>query len=168
MAGLGQNGDRFAPGGAQEVSVMGGGFQLGRLKSAPNLPSVLGSTPAAIMKPHQMTQSGPRGAQTIPVVGMSPGNQGMRLLGSPARPPAPLQQHRLPAPRRQIPEAPASAPVSALPSPRQQQYSMGETEEMRTFEIRGLAPDGIEYAVRFDGVFPRNTKMLGVTEVTGT
>jgi hypothetical protein len=159
MAGMGNQNDRFAPGQAQEVSVYGkSGYQLGKIMPAPMLPNVLGNTPAAIMKPQQMAQGGPRGAQEIPVIGMTPQNGGIRMAG---RPPQPQQQVPQLGHQRQAP-APQRLPA---PPPAPQQFALGSTEEAHTIEVRGLAPDGQEYVAKYDAIFPRGTRLLGATEV---
>jgi hypothetical protein len=162
MAGLGNQNDRFAPPADQQVSVMGpGGFQLGKVMPAPMMPSLLGNTPASILKPHQMAQGAPRGTQEIPVIGMTPRQGGLRMAGRPQQPQMipqlgmqqQPQQHRLPAP--------APAPVASPP----QQIALGANEQMHKIEVRGIAPDGIEYVAKYDAIFPRGTRLLGATEV---
>lgn len=162
MAQMGNQNDRFAPPMDQQVAVQGGGgYQLGKMMPAPMLPNVLGNTPAAIMKPQQMAQGGPRGTQEIPVIGMQPRNGGIRMAG---RPPQPQQQ--VP----QLGQRPAAAPqrlpaAPAAPAP-QQQIALGSNEQSHTIEVRGLAPDGREYVAKYDAIFPRGTRLLGAAEVS--
>jgi len=155
---MGNQNDRFAPGQAQEVSLYGkSGYQLGKIMPAPLIPNVLGNTPAAIMKPQQMAQGGPRGAQEIPVIGMQPQNGGIRLAGRPQQP-----QQQMPQLGQQR-QAPPRLPAPAAPPP--QQFALGSNEESHTIEVRGLAPDGQEYVAKYDAIFPRGTRLLGAQEV---
>lgn len=161
MAQMGNQNDRFAPPMDQQVSVLGaGGFQLGKIMPAPLIPNVLGNTPAAIMKPQQMAQGGPRGTQEIPVIGLQPRNGGIRMAG---RPP---QQQQLPqlGQQRQAPMQQPRLPAPPAPPP-PQHLALGANEQSHTIEIRGLAPDGQEYVAKYDAIFPRGTKLLGAQEV---
>ena len=109
------------------------------------------------MKPQQMAQGGPRGAQEIPVIGMQPQNGGIRLAGRPQQP-----QQQMPQLGQQR-QAPPRLPAPAAPPP--QQFALGSNEESHTIEVRGLAPDGQEYVAKYDAIFPRGTRLLGAQEV---
>jgi hypothetical protein len=140
--------DNFKPGaGGLQVNVMGAAardlgknFQLGGV--APAGPA-LSQGPLPNHAQAQIGQSNsPKGAQPVTLVGQQAGP----ALGQ--------QAPRMPMSPGAIPQA---QPQAALGGPSMD----GETH---TIVVEGMAPDGKKYYAEYDAVFPRGTKVLGVTE----
>lgn len=144
----GKNGGNFVPAQSQQVALQGaGGFQLGQQTSIKQQ-NVLAERPVNIMKPQQMSQKGsPRGAQEIPVVGMTP----QAPMGRVASRPVPPQALQLAG----------QAHEAALPM---LGSSGSGSEEVHPVDIVGEGPDGREYVASFDVVFPKGSKILGARE----
>ena len=137
--------DSFKPGaGGMQVSVVGG--QNGVRELGKNF--ALGSAPAApalsqspLPQQAQIGQSNaPKGAQPVSLMG-HPAQQSPVLGQTPRMPMAPVPQ---PAPF-----------LSKAPS---------LDGEVHTIVVEGIGADGKKYVAEFDAVFPRGTKVMGVTE----
>jgi hypothetical protein len=148
--------DNFKPGsGGTQVSVVGNQAKLGQnfaLGSVPP-PPTLTQTPVPSHQQSQIGQGkGPKGAQPVSLMGMPA--QGNPVLGQ--------------AP--QMPMMQASMPMSGLSMQQQQpvhQLGKGPSMdggEVHTIMVEGMGSDGKKYIAEFDAVFPRGTKVMGVTE----
>lgn len=141
MAGM----DNFKPGaGGMQLNVAGAGplnnlgknFNMGA--SAPGAP-VLSQSPLPSHNQAQIGQSNaPKGAQPVSLMGAAPIQQ--QILGQPPR----------------LPMSPA--PSAHLGSGDQ------NDGEVHTIMVEGLGSNGKKYVAEFDAVFPKGTKVLGVTE----
>lgn len=146
--------DNFKPGaGGLQISVAGGqNRELGKNFS---LGGMAPASPALSQSPiphHSQTQIGqsnsPKGAQPVALMGQ----QGIPQLGQGAAR-MPMSPGALPAPR----PAPVQAPAAALAGP-----SMDG--ESHVIVVEGRAPNGKTYFTEYEAIFPRGTKIMGVTE----
>lgn len=142
------NADNFKPGaGGMQVSVVGaqqnGVRELGKnfaMGSAPASP-VLGQAPLPSHQQAQIGQSNaPKGAQPVSFMGQPA--QGVPILGQGPR----------------MPMSPAAQPAPFLSK------APSLDGEVHTIVVEGRGTDGKKYVAEFDAVFPRGTKVLGVTE----
>lgn len=148
--------DSFKPGaGGLQVSVIGGqgNRELGKnfaLGAAP-APPALSQTPVPSQQQAQIGQSnGPKGAQPVSLMGLAP--QGQPILGQQA-----IGQQQM---GQQVPKMPMAPGMHQLG--KSQGPSMDG--EVHTIVVEGVAPDGKTYLAEYDAVFPKGTKVMGVTE----
>lgn len=138
--------DNFKPGaGGMQLNVAGGG-PLGNLGKnfsmnggAPGAP-VMSQAPLPSHNQAQIGQSNaPKGAQPVSLMGAAPVQQ--QILG-------------------QGPKLPMS------PQPSGAHLGSGDQNdgEVHTIMVEGLGSNGKKYVAEFDAVFPKGTKVLGVTE----
>lgn len=158
--------DNFKPGvGGQQVSVLGAqqpnigkNFALGSVPPAPPL------TQMAVPNQQQAQigqGNGPKGAQPVSLMGMP--TQGMPILG---QNPGIASQPTLgyaPQGQQRMPMAPQMPALQGPP----QQKALGSDGEVHTIIVEGHGMDGKKYIAEFDAVFPRGTKVMGVTEKFG-
>jgi hypothetical protein len=156
----GQANTRFqAEQGTQNMDVLGTRYQLGREMAAPGQMSI---PQTQFLRPQELAKGSPRGAQTIPVIGMAPQQNGGGLrLGAASQQPGAIRMTGNGFQQQgQTPVLPQRPSVPALSGP-----AAAHSEEVHRIEVRGMGSDGKEYAATFDAVFPRGTTMLGATEI---
>jgi hypothetical protein len=146
--------EQFKPGtGGLAVSVVGSqnrelgkNFSLGG--AAPAAPAI---QQGAAVPTHQQAQIGqsnaPKGAQPVSLMGKAP--QGQPILG------------------QAVPQGKMPLSPGAQPAPRAALAGPSLDGEVHTIVVEGLAPDGRTYFAEYDAVFPRGTKVMGVTEKMG-
>lgn len=129
-------GDKFVPqNGTRDLNVLGGGsFQLGREMSMPK---------------------GPLDGPAKPI----PNHSQQGFLGNGQRGPGTAPRQMVPMgemPNMRLAPRPAPQQLSGAP-----QLSSGE--EVHTVDVIGTGPDGLQYVVSFDAVFPSGTRGLGAS-----
>jgi hypothetical protein len=126
---------------------LGKNFSMG--SAAPAVPA-LSQSPVPHHSQAQIGQANsPKGAQPVALMG-----QGVPQLGQSA-PRMPMSPGSIPA---QAPAPiPAPAPQPALAGPSLD----GETH---VIVVEGKAPNGKTYFAEYEAIFPRGTKIMGVTE----
>jgi hypothetical protein len=140
--------DSFKPGaGGMQVGMVGGptrelGKNFSMNGSAPMAPP-LSQSPIPHHSQAQIGQANsPKGAQPVTLVGG----------GASAQPTLGQQAPRMPL-----------SPSSQPPKP-QALNGPSMDGEVHTIVVEGMAPDGQKYFAEYDAVFPKGTKVMGVTE----
>ncbi len=124
--------------------ALGQQFSLGQSSGMPAVAQQQVPNAASLQQTQIGQSNSPKGAQPVSLMGQMPVVQGV----------GPMQHQQV----ARMPMAPQAPPANA--------GNLGRANdgEVHTISVEGQGPDGKKYVAEFDAVFPRGTKVMGVTE----